>query len=296
MGADGTLSWNDLVREAAARLNSALDGDRSQEARWLVERVSDFSASELRLHGDELVSTRSIAFFDALVTRRVTGEPLQYVLGRWSFRTLELHVTPAVLIPRPETEHVAEYAVRAAIEAYINGRAPVVVDLGTGSGAIALSIAVECPASQVWATDVSSSALAVARANLAGLGRAASRVTIVEGSWFDALPLDLAGDIDVLVSNPPYVDEASDLPDDVRLHEPHLALFADDNGYAFVRTLIDGATHWLRPGGTLVLEMGETQTARALDQATNVGLVDAEAIIDMAGRPRGIVARRSAAA
>ena len=294
MGADGTLSWNDLVREATARLNTSLGGDRSQEARWLVERVSDFSPSELRLHGDELVSTRSVAFFDALVTRRVTGEPLQYVLGRWSFRTLELHLTSAVLIPRPETEYVAEYAVRAATEAYINGRAPVVVDLGTGSGAIALSIAVECPASQVWASDVSSAALAVARANLAGLGRAANRVTLVEGSWFDALPLDLAGDIDVLVSNPPYVDAASDLPDDVRLHEPHLALFAEDNGYAFVRTLIDGAPNWLRPGGTLVLEMGETQTARALDQAANVGLVDGEVIIDLAGRPRGVVARRSA--
>jgi hypothetical protein len=183
VGADGTLSWNDLVREATARLSSALDGDRSQEARWLVERVSDFSAPELRLHGDELVSTRSVAFFDALVTRRAAGEPLQYVLGRWSFRTLELHVTPAVLIPRPETEHVVEYAIRAATEAYVNGRAPVVVDLGTGSGAIALSIAVECPASQVWASDVSPAALAVARANLAGLGRAANRVTLVEGSW-----------------------------------------------------------------------------------------------------------------
>ena len=254
-----------------------------------------FPPAELRLHGDESVSTRSVAFFDALVTRRVAGEPLQYVLGRWSFRTLELHVTPAVLIPRPETEHVAEYAVRAATEAYINGRAPVVVDLGTGSGAIALSIAVECPASQVWASDVSSAALAVARANLAGLGRAANRVTLVEGSWFDALPLDLAGDIDVLVSNPPYVDAASDLPDDVRLHEPPIALFADDNGYAFIRTLIDAAPNWLRPGGMLVLEMGETQTERAMDQATNVGLIDAEVIIDLAGRPRGIVARRAAA-
>lgn len=292
MDADGSLAWNDLIRQASARLALSLGGDRTHEARWIVERVSDYTSTELVVHGTEFVSARAVAFFDSLLERRCTGEPLQYVLGRWSFRTLELHITPDVLIPRPETEYVTEYAVRAAKDVYAYGRSPVVVDLGTGSGAIGLSVAVEVKASQIWATDVSPRALAVARANLAGLGRAALRVTLVEGSWFDALPRDLAGDIDVLVSNPPYVAIAADLPDDVRNYEPHLALFAEDDGYAFVGLLIDGAPVWLRPGGALVLEMAETQTTRAVEHATRVGLVDSEVIIDLTGRPRGIVCRR----
>ena len=292
VGADGSLTWNELTTDASGRLSAALGGDRWQEARWLVERVSDYSSTELIHHGSEQVSARSVAFFDALLARRCTGEPLQYVLGRWAFRTLELHLTSDVLIPRPETEHVAEFAIRAAKDVYAYGRSPIVVDLGTGSGAIGLSVAVEVKSAQIWATDVSPAALAVARANLAGLGRAALRVTLMEGSWFDALPKDLAGDIDVLVSNPPYVPLGAELPDDVRNHEPHLALFADDDGYAFVGALINGAPFWLRPGGTLVLEMGETQTARASEHAAAVGLIDREVIIDLAGRPRGIVCRQ----
>ncbi len=292
VGAGGSLTWNELTTEASGRLNEALGGDRWQEARWLVERVSDYSSTELVLHGSEQVSARSVAFFDALLARRCTGEPLQYVLGRWAFRSLELLLTSDVLIPRPETEQVAEFAIRAARDVYAYGRSPVVVDLGTGSGAIGLSVAVEVKSSQIWATDVSPAALAVARANLAGLGRAALRVTLMEGSWFDALPRDLAGDIDVLVSNPPYVQLDAELPDNVRNYEPHLALFAEDDGYAFVGALIDGAPLWLRPGGTLVLEMGETQTARASQHADRVGLIDTHVIIDLAGRPRGIVSRQ----
>lgn len=289
---DGTLSWADLIHEASSRLATALGGDRSQEARWIIERVSGCGPTELRVNDRELVSARSVAFYDALVARRSTGEPLQYVLGRWAFRTLDLHVTADVLIPRPETEHVAGFAIAAAARlATATGRAPVVVDLGTGSGAIALSIAVEVPSAQVWATDVSSAALTVARANLAGLGRAATRVTMAEGSWFDALPRDLAGDVDVLVSNPPYVAPSAELPNDVRDWEPHLALFAADDGFAALRTLLDGAPSWLRADGTIVLEMGETQTEWASAHAHQQGYVDIETIIDLTDRPRGIVAR-----
>jgi release factor glutamine methyltransferase len=292
VGTDG-LTWAELVTEATSRLKTALGGGRAQEAQWIVERVSGYSATELHRNQNELISTRSVSFFDALVARRAAGEPLQYVLGRWSFRSLELIVTPSVLIPRPETEFVAEFAVRAAKRAYADGRSPLVVDLGTGSGAIGLSVAAEVAAAQVWCTDVSDEALDVARANLAGLGRAGTRVTLASGSWFDALPRDLAGHIDVLVSNPPYVEPDAELDDVVKNWEPHLALFAPDNGFAFVAHLIDEAPRWLRPGGTLVLEMGESHTARAARQAQAVGLVDVETIVDLAGRPRGITARRS---
>ena len=291
MAPDTTVSWRDLIVESARRLGDALGGDRGQEARWLVERVSGYSAAELFVNEDEAVSTRSITFYDTLVARRCSGEPLQYVLGQWSFRTLELHLTHDVLIPRPETEHVAGVAIAEAIAAARIGP-PTVVDLGTGSGAIALSVAVEVPSSRVWGTDVSETALRVARANLAGMGRAGTRVALCLGSWFDALPSELAGAIDVLVSNPPYVSRESPLPDDVRHHEPHLALFADDHGFECVHTILSNAPTWLRPGGVVVVEMGETQTERAIALARSVGLAEVETIVDLAGRPRGITARR----
>ncbi len=269
-----------------------MGGVRAHEARWIVERVSGYNATELLLRGDELVSTQSVAHFDALLSRRVSGEPLQYVLGVWSFRTLELIVTPAVLIPRPETEHVTGFAVRAAVAAAAQGRSPLVVDLGTGSGAIGLSVAAEVSTAQVWCTDVSADSLVVARANLAGLGRIGTRVTMAQGSWFEALSGDLAGDIDVLVSNPPYVETDASLEDAVKNWEPHVALFAPDDGFAFVAHIIDEASRWLRPGGTLVLEMGETHTDLATERARSAGLVDISTIIDLAGRNRGLVAVR----
>jgi release factor glutamine methyltransferase len=285
------VSWADLLRQATAQLNAALGGDRRQEVRWMVERVSGYSATDLRRNETELIGTRSVAWFDAMLTRRCAGEPLQYVLGRWGFRSLDLMVNADVLIPRPETEYVAEYAINAA-KAVAKTRAPVVVDLGTGSGAIALSVAAEVATSRVWATDVSPRALAVARANLAGLGRPASRVTLAEGSWFAALPSELVGAIDVLVSNPPYVDEAQPLPSDVRDYEPREALFADDQGFADVRILITEAPLWVRPGGCLVVEMGETQTDQAMQLALSCGFVNVTTIVDLAGKPRGIVAYR----
>src|SRR5581483_11962387 len=154
-----------------------------------------------------------------MVERRAAGEPLQYVLRRWGFRTLDLLVDPRVLIPRPETEVVVEVAIRELRR--IDSRRPLVADLGTGSGAIALSIAVEVPDARVWATDASADALAVARANLAGIGSpAAKRVRIEQGSWFDALPAAFRGQFDVVVSNPPYIAAHEDLPPEVVDWEP----------------------------------------------------------------------------
>jgi len=142
-----------------------------------------------------------------MVERRLNGEPLQYVLGSWSFRGLDLMVDRRVLIPRPETEQVVEVALRELDRR--NGSDHVAVDLGTGSGAIALSIAHERKHVQMWAVDASPDAVAVAQANLAGLaGWAATRVRIVEGDWWDGLPGELKGRIDLAVSNPPYVSSA----------------------------------------------------------------------------------------
>ena len=300
-GAEGTVSWRDLRREAASALQAALGGDRSQEARWLTERVSGYTSTDLVLNDSEPVSTRSVAFFDRLLVRRCAGEPLQYVLGRWSFRSLELIVDPSVLIPRPETEMVAGLAIHAALEA-LQGQTPparpvVAVDLGTGSGAIALAIATEVAGTRVWATDSSAAALAITRANLAGIGRAAAHVSITEGNWFEALPQELCGHIDVLVSNPPYVADTmkSSMARDVLDYEPHGALFADNDGTADLEHIIAHAYEWLAPGGVLVLEMSPEQTEWASHRITEAGLAEVRIHTDFSDRERAVVAKKAMA-
>jgi release factor glutamine methyltransferase len=284
---EGSVGWGDLTREATSKLGEALGGNRVQEARWIVERASGYDAGELIVNRDERVGVRGVAFFDQMLARRCAGEPLQYVLGRWAFRTLELYVDGNVLIPRPETELVAGLAIHIALSM----TDPVVVDLGTGSGAIALSVAVEVPTATVWATDVSDDALRIASANLAGLGRAGQRVTMTSGSWFDALPDSLRGTVSVVVSNPPYVAESEELPADVYNWEPHLALFgpADDGG-EYVRHLIEHAAEWLAPGGALVIEMAPTQTEMAANLAEACGFVGVRIVNDLADKPRALVA------
>lgn len=297
--ADGHLSWAALMSEGAARIGEALGGYRAQEARWIVERVSGHDANELRLNETELVTARSVSFFDALVARRCSGEPLQYVLGRWQFRYLELVVDRNVLIPRPETEVVAGIAIDVA-KAHVadrkqrgSGGGVRVLDLGTGSGAIALSVTTEVPQSLVWATDASAEALSVARANLAGLGRAATRVTMLEGNWFGALPDDLRASFSVIVSNPPYVAEfeRAHLASDVLDWEPQSALFADDDGRSDIAVIIEEAHHWLEPGGTLVIEMAPHQTAWAAELALKKQYVDIAIAKDLAGRDRALIAK-----
>ena len=168
------------------------------------------------------------------------GEPLQYVLGHWAFRTLDLLVDRRVLIPRPETEQLVEVALSIARAT----TGPLTIaDLGTGSGAIAMALAAELfprPLT-VWATDASDDALAVARANLAGMGRAAVAVRMEAGSWYDALPPDLAGHLDLVVSNPPYIGTAEDLDERVRDWEPAAALLAGPDGLDALREVIAGA-------------------------------------------------------
>ena len=168
----------------------------------------------------------------------------------------------------------------------------IVVDLGTGSGAIGLALAVECPATEVWLTDTSPDALAVARANLSGLGVAAKGVRVAEGSWFEALPNELRGQIDVIVSNPPYVADAADLETQVADWEPMSALVAAEGGTAHLVRIIDEGFDWLRPGGALVLEMAPDQVAVMAERARKRFLEVATAT-DMAERPRAVVAHKA---
>jgi release factor glutamine methyltransferase len=287
-------TWRRLEDVIGGRVGSA------REARWIVEHAN----------GDARRARES-------ANRRAAGEPLQYVLGRWPFRSLDLVVDRRALIPRPETEQLVEVAL-AELGALSSdrgdapGRAqpalgPVCVDLGTGSGAIALSLAVEggpvAPGLVVWATDASADALAVAGENLAELaGRdpvAAGRVRLLGGRWFDALPPEMAGTIDLLVSNPPYVAE-SDFPGldpTVRDWEPHRALVAAPGssgvgGMADIEAVIVGASRWLRLSGVLVVEIDPSQGAAALDVAGRAGFRRSRTRRDLAGRTRMVVARR----
>lgn len=284
-----TLPWRQLRDEAIARLAAAGVDDAAQEVRWMTERATGRSMAEQVLTLDEPATVREVASMDQMVERRCAGEPLQYVLGQWSFRTLDLLVDRRVLIPRPETEVVAGLAID---ELAGLGRPGVAVDLGTGSGAITLSLAAErWPHVEVWGTDASADALAVARANLAALGRRATVVRLVEGSWFAALPEELRGRVDLVVSNPPYVATDDPPPSEVADWEPMGALLAGADGLDDIRQIVAEAAAWLVPGGLLVVEIGETQgdAVRALAEAA--GLVDVRIAPDLTGRDRALLAR-----
>jgi len=417
----------------------------SSEARWITEEAASGPWPSCL---DEPVSSRAAAYFDSMVTRRAAGEPLQYVLGRWSFRQLELVVDRRVLIPRPETEQVVEVALaelaalveagprvaagprvsagpaapagsggsggpaapagsglaepavpagsglesglaggpagrsvaagsagmsataggsglesglpggpaapaersaaaersapagsgpgepagmsaaagsagmsaaagaesRSAAGPVISARAvgasdavisvgaaapasgagPVVVDLGTGSGAIALSIAAEGHPAEVWATDASADALAIARANLVGLGgfRAAT-VRLVQGWWWDALPVSLVGRISLVVSNPPYVStaEMSALPPVVADWEPGGALHGGLHGLDAIEVIVAGAPEWLARPGVLVVELAPHQASAAVALARAAGFREIRVVKDLAGRDRTLVGR-----
>jgi release factor glutamine methyltransferase len=294
-----SVTWRDLHAEAADRTSDV-------EARWLVEALTALDRSRW----SEPAPPDGAARLNALVERRRAGEPLQYVLGRWAFRGLDLLVDPRALIPRPETEVVAEVAIAEARGLHLPPprharglhlpprRHPgpcVVADLGTGSGALALALADELPEADVWATDVSPAALAVARANLAAVGPSvAARVHFAEGMWYEALPACLRGRLRVIVSNPPYVTEAefAGLPPEVRDHEPVGALVAGPTGRESLEHLVAGGLDWLEPGGALVLELAPDQAAPLRAAAEAAGYEAVAVHTDLAGRDRVLVAHR----
>lgn len=278
-------TWNKALAEAAAVL-----GDR--DARLIVGHVAEWTPSELALHGEEPINAKCQASIDARVQRRSNGEPLQYVLGSWGFRRLDLYVDRRVLIPRPETEIVVEVALAALRALRVDGDPPLVVDLGTGSGAIALAIADEVPDANVWATDASADALAVASLNLAGLGqRAVGRVDLRHGDWFAALPDALQGMVTLVVSNPPYVRDDDPLPEVITDWEPLSALRAGPDGLDDIRRIVAAAPAWLARPGALVVEHAPDQGDAIRALATAAGAVDVSTHNDMVGRPRCTVAK-----
>ncbi|MDM7855759.1 peptide chain release factor N(5)-glutamine methyltransferase [Cellulomonas sp. MW4] len=233
--------------------------------------------------------------YAALVDRRRRREPLQHIVGEAAFRYLTLAVEPGVFVPRPETEVVAQAAVDEAVRLAAAGGAPLVVDLCTGTGAIALAVATEVPAARVVAVDASPSAVALTRRNAAATGAGDVRVELgVVGG--PGLLADLDGLVDVVVSNPPYIPpDAEPVDPEVRDHDPDLALYGGGvDGLDVPRAVIATAARLLGPGGLLVMEHAEVQDAAARDAASaTAAFVDVETRADLTGRPRMLVARRS---
>ena len=279
------VTWRILLNETIDVL-----GERPQ-ARWICETACGLDGDEFLAELDEPATERMVAQLDAMVARYRVGEPLAYVMGHWSFRSIELMVDRRVLIPRPETEVVAGRALELARGVAVQRR---IVDLGTGSGAIGLSLAAELPitGTEVWLTDYSTDAVDVARANAIGLGRAAANVRVCHGSWFEALPVDIRGEIDVVVSNPPYIAEGDpEVAESVLEYEPHSALFAGADGLDDVRAIARDARDWLRSGGWLVFEIGYQQGDAVKKLLEGFGFVDVAIANDLTGRPRIAEAR-----
>ena len=249
---DGTVGT--LLRGLGARIGRL-------DARLLIEDVCGFTHADLVARPETALTREQAARLEALATRRERGEPLAYLIGRAGFRQLTLAVSPAVLVPRPETEVLVDWALAVGPHDHLQKNADnatfpyAVLDLGTGSGAIPLAIKSERPAWSVMAVDLSPAALAVARHNAEQLGLA---VTWIESDWFGNLSPDLK--VDCIVSNPPYVaDGDPHLQGDGLRYEPQMALTDFSDGLSALRKIVAGAPDFLKPDAYLLMEHGYDQ-------------------------------------
>jgi release factor glutamine methyltransferase len=266
-----------LLAEGARRLTEAGLPTARQDAEWLLAAVLGVERLALYLEPERGLAEAEGGCYRALVARRAGHEPLQHLLGYEDFRGLRLRVTPDVLIPRPETEGLVAWALEL-----LNGlsadKSPLLADIGTGSGAIACALATERPDARVLATELSPAALTVAEGNVRALGLA-DRVRLLAGDLLAPLAAE-PGRLAMIVANAPYLPSAilPSLPREVFDFEPRQALDGGADGLAVIRRLLAAAPAALRPGGWLVLEIGEDQAA------TVAGLMDAQCFVDVTTR------------
>ena len=272
-----------------ARLMAAGCVSAEAEARWLLEEVLALPPGTVRSRRREQLPATAAEALEAMIERRVAGEPLQYVVGWAPFGHLRIRVGRGVFVPRPETELVADRAaahLRVAAERYAErtpGEPAVAVDLCTGSGAIAMFVADAVPAARVLATEVDPGALEWAARNLDG-----TRVELLAGDLDGPLPAELRSRVDLIVANVPYVPTPAMglMPRDVREHEPLVSLDGGPDGLDVLRRVVAGAGGWLVPGGWLVTEIGDDQGESATGLLTDAGFVDVAVRRDMTGRHR----------
>jgi release factor glutamine methyltransferase len=280
----------DVLEVAAGRLADAGVPDPQVDAELLLAHLRGLSRGEVQvgvIRGDELTAGE-VAAFDDLVARRAAREPLQHITGVAYFRHLELAVGPGVFVPRPETESVAQFAIDALRAAPVPE--PIGVDLGTGSGAIALAMATEVPHARIHAAENSPYAFVWTKENARRIG--ADNLRLVFADLAVAFP-ELDGTVDVVISNPPYVpDDAVPRDPEVRLHDPHAALYGGPDGLDVVRELSHVGMRLLRPGGLLVIEHGELQGRAIRDLLTAAGWRAAATHPDLTLRDRTTTALR----
>ena len=297
------------LREAIEQLTAAQVPSASLAAELLLLHVLDRDRTFLYAHPEAELSLDQERAYRHLLGRRAEGTPTQYLTGRQEFWGLPLKVAPGVFIPRPETEHVVEVALAIVRERLMKPAARI-VDVGTGTGCLALALASELPLAEISATDIADEALALARANADSLGLA-DRVQFLKSDLLEAFfgssgarSAMHAARFDLIVSNPPYVspDEASQLPREVLEHEPAAALFSPDEGLAVTRHLIEQSSQLLVPspvtehrppvtGGWLVLELGYQMSGR-VKSLLGDGWTDVEITPDLRGIPRVLAAHR----
>jgi release factor glutamine methyltransferase len=318
-----------LLKFGITQLREAHVPSFTLAAELLLLHVFGRDRTWLYAHPEEVVSDENAQRFFALIARRAAGEPTQHLTGKQEFWSLEFEVTPDVLIPRPETEHVIEVALdrlavrelRAGRRQTFSGQGLQIADVGTGSGCIAIALAKELPGAKFYATDISSAALVVARGNATRHG-VMDRIDFIESNLLDqvfvvgaqhAAPL-LGKDaphvsrvasheparrggspsFDLIVSNPPYVGrrEAATLPREVREHEPEVALYGGEEGYELYAALIAQAAHHLKPGGILVLELGHDSLPAVRPLLDAAPWTNVGVTNDLAGIPRVLAAEK----
>jgi release factor glutamine methyltransferase len=255
------------------------------DAQLLIGHVLRRPRAWLLAHDDSPLDPSQMRALHDAFSRRAAGEPLAYLTGQREFHGIALEVSPAVLVPRPETELLVDWALDLLAERGRSSHPPRVVDLGTGSGAIAIAIKVGHPAAQVLATDISLAALAVAAQNARRLN---AELTFAAGSWWSSLEDQ---HFDLVLANPPYVAADDDHLPALR-HEPSLALTAGDDGLDALRDIVDGAAEHLVPGGWMLLEHGYDQAAKVRALLEEQGLRLIETRHDLGGQPRCTGARR----
>jgi release factor glutamine methyltransferase len=283
----GAPSARQAARDAADRLERAGVPEPAASAEVLLSELLEIKRGEIALH-DERLTEEQAELYDAWISRRLQREPVQRILGYAYFRNLLLDLNMETLIPRPDTESVVDLALERID---LRGGSCRVLDIGTGSGAIAISIAQERPLCDVHATDVSEDALEIARRNAERNGATVHfhRADVASGVQF------LKGIVDLLVSNPPYVDEVSAerrLAPEVRRWDPPAALYSGSDEYAFFRRIFAETPPLLADGADVVLEIGDGQAEAVRELGEHAGFIPLDTRLDLAGTPRAVLLRR----
>ena len=282
------MKLSEALSYATERLSLASVPSPQADATWLLCHVLDTDRSDLltRITFDQELTPEQLDAFEAALARREKREPLQHITGTAAFRSLELSVGPGVFVPRPETEQVVQYAIDYLRQLPTPG---VAIDLGTGSGAIAIAVAKEVPQAKVFAVELSESAHAYAAKNIVANG---VTVELRLGAMQEVVS-DLVGSLDVVISNPPYIPNAAiPIDPEVRNYDPELALYGGEDGLDVIRDISGIAAALLRPGGLLVLEHADGQSDDIRELLLTDGWLNVSAFQDATMRYRTITAIR----